>query len=372
MLSKRAQLMDFSGIRKVFDLGTKLENPINLSIGQPDFDVADELKSIAADAIDAGMNKYAPTTGLPPFREALREHIKNRYDHEPEDLLVTSGVSGGLALAMLALLEPGDQVLIPDPYFVSYKQLVHMTGAEPVFYNTYPDWQPDLGKMDRLVTDRTRALVVNSPSNPTGAVLSTAELEALAGFADGHKLTVISDEIYDEFFYEAGAAPSFATLYPQTVVLNGFSKSQAMTGWRVAWASGPEDIIGAMAKIQQFTFVTVPPPFQLAAAHAISSGSPPAAGHLEDYRRRRDLIFDLLRTDFDLQKPAGAFYAFPRAPWGTGEEFVTKAIEHRVLAIPGSVFSERDSHFRLSFAAPEEVIREGAAILCDLAGKKPD
>jgi len=369
MLSRRAQLMDFSGIRRVFDLGSRLENPINLSIGQPDFDVAEELKSVAAGAMSSGLNKYAPTAGLPHFREALRKHIDARYGYEPEDLLVTSGVSGGLALAMLALLGPGDQVLVPDPYFVSYKQLVHMAGAEPVFYDTYPDWRPKLGDMARLVTERTRVLLVNSPGNPTGAVLGSGDMQALAEFAAAHELVVISDEIYDDFFYDSEALPSFATLYPRTVVLNGFSKSQAMTGWRVGWAAGPREIVTAMAKIQQFTFVTVPPPFQMAAAHAIAGGGPPAAGHLAEYRARRDLICELLSPAFEFARPAGAFYAFPKAPWGTAEEFVRRAIESRVLAIPGSVFSERDTHFRLSFAASESTIREGAAILCDLASR---
>jgi aspartate/methionine/tyrosine aminotransferase len=371
MLSKRAQQMDFSGIRKVFDLGSKLADPINLSIGQPDFDVADELKAVATEAIRGGRNSYAPTAGLPELRAALRTALERRYQLEPEDVLVTAGVSGGLALAMLALLDPGDEVLVPDPYFVSYKQLAHLAGAKPVFYDTYPHWRPNVQEMESLVTPRTRMLLVNSPANPTGAVLREDDLRQLADFAAAHDLTVISDEIYDDFFFDGEATPSFARLHPRTVVLNGFSKSQAMTGWRVGWAAGPEEIIGAMAKIQQFTFVTVPPPFQLAAVRALSSGTDLAAGHLDEYRTRRDLMYELLCGSFELEKPAGAFYAFPQAPWGTAGEFIARAVENNVLAIPGSVFSERDTHFRLSFAAPEEVIREGAGVLCRLAAERP-
>jgi len=371
MITERARGMDFSGIRKVFDLASKVEHPLDLSIGQPDFDVDDALKAAAVKAINSGRNRYAPTAGTPELRAALAEHVERRYGLKPEGLLVTAGVSGGLSLAMLALLAPGDEVLLPDPYFVSYKQLAILAGARPVFYDTYPDWRPDPAGIEKLITPRTKVLLVNSPSNPTGAVLAEPQLRALAELAGRHDLTAISDEIYDDFFYEGEPAPSFGGLYPRTVVLNGFSKSQAMTGWRVGWAAGPAEIIGAMTKIQQFTFVTVPPAFQLAAAESLRAGVAPAAGHLEPYRAKRDLIFRLLEDRFELTRPAGAFYAFPRAPWGTGDEFVAAAIERRVLAIPGSVFSEKDSHFRLSFAAPDETIREGARILCELAGRGP-
>jgi aspartate aminotransferase/aminotransferase len=371
MISKRAKAMDFSGIRKVFDLASKIEDPLNLSIGQPHFDVPDGLKKVAVEALAAGRNKYAPTVGIPELRQALTAHLEARYALEPEGVLVTAGVSGGLSLAMLALLEPGDEVLVPDPYFVSYKQLVLMSGATPVFYDVYPDWRPDAAKIEPLITGNTKVLLVNSPGNPTGAVVAEEDLRALAELAAKHDLTVISDEIYDDFFYDCDPAPSFASLYSRTLVLNGFSKSQAMTGWRVGWAAGPAEIIGAMAKMQQFTFVTVPQPFQLAAAEALRAGGPPAAGHLADYRAKRDLMYELLAPTFSLKRPAGAFYAFPQAPWGTAEEFVTRAIGSRVLAIPGSVFSERDTHFRLSFAAPDEVIREGCAVLCELAERGP-
>ncbi len=369
MISERARNMDFSGIRKVFDLAREVESPLNLSIGQPDFDVEEDLKELAAEAIRAGRNKYAPTAGLPELREALRRHVSGRYGLEPEDLLVTAGVSGGLSLAMLALVQPGDEVLVPDPYFVSYKQLVHLAGGTPVFYDTYPEWKVDAAKVEALITPRTKVLLVNTPGNPTGAVIPRQQLEALAAVAEARGLVVISDEIYDDFFYDQEAAPSFGSLYPKTLVLNGFSKSQAMTGWRVGWAAGPAEIVAAMAKIQQFTFVTVPQPFQLAAMRALEAGGPPAAGHLEEYRSKRDLLCGLLEPSFSLSRPGGAFYAFPQAPWGSASDFVAAAIAERVLAIPGSVFSERDTHFRLSFAAADDVIREGAAQLCRLAEK---
>jgi aspartate/methionine/tyrosine aminotransferase len=399
MISKRARSMEASGIRKAFDLGARLKNPLNLSIGQPDFDVPEETKRVAIEAIKAGRNAYAPSAGLPEARSALQAHIGRRYGWEPEDVIVTAGVSGGLALAMLATLDPGDEILVPDPYFVSYKQLPAVCGARPVFYDVHPDWKVDAGKVEGLVTPRTKVLLVNSPANPTGAALSEEELRGLAEVARRHDLLVLSDEVYDDFYYDGPAPPTFGKLWAKTLVLNGFSKSQAMTGWRVGWAAGPRELVAEMTKINQFTFVTVPPAFQLAAAASLtgrqsavgggrkSKSLPPdathrllptahrlptpAAGHLDAYRAKRDLICGKLAGRFEFRRPGGAFYLFPKAPWGTGTEFVAAAIEERVLTIPGNVFSERDTHFRISFAAPDAVLEEAGDILARLAERGP-
>lgn len=371
MISKRAESMEASGIRKVFDLATKVKNPLNLSIGQPDFDVPEEAKRCAIEAIRGGKNAYAPSGGTPELRSALTAHIRARYEWAPEDLMVTAGVSGGLALAMLAALDPGDEILVPDPYFVSYKQLPAMCGAKPVFYNTYPDWRIDAARVEKLVTPRTRALLVNTPANPTGFAASEAELRALAEVARRHDLLVLSDEVYDDFYFDGPAPMTFARLWPKTLVMNGFSKSQAMTGWRVGWAAGPRELVGAMTKIAQFTFVTVPPPFQLAAAGSLGSKAGPAAGHFAEYAAKRELACKKLSGAFEFTKPGGAFYIFVKAPWGTGTEFATAAVNERVLVIPGNVFSERDTHFRVSFAAPDAVLEEAGDILCRLARRGP-
>jgi len=371
MISRRAAAMESSGIRKVFDLAATVKNPLNLSIGQPDFDVPEPWKQVAVEAIRAGRNAYAPTAGIPELRKALAAHLEGRYGWRPEDLVVTAGVSGALALALLATLDPGDEVLVPDPYFVSYKQLPLMCGARPVFYDVYPDWRIDAAAVEKLVTPRTKVLLVNTPANPTGAAVSEAELRALAELARRHDLLVLADEVYDDFLYDGAAPPTFARLWPKTLVTNGFSKSQAMTGWRVGWAAGPRELIAAMTKVQQFTYVTVPPAFQLAAAESLGAGGLPAAGHLDEYRAKRELACAGLAGAFEFTKPGGAFYIFAKAPWGTGTEFATAAVKERVLVIPGCVFSERDTHFRISFAAPDAVLEEACAILCRLAKRGP-
>lgn len=357
-LADRVSRTDVSGIRKVFDLAAKLKDPVNLSIGQPDFDVPEAVREAAVSAIRAGKNSYTQTQGGPELRRALLEQLGGRY--ADGELLVTSAVTGGLLLAFMALLDPGDEVLVPEPYFLMYKQLPLLLGARPVYYNTYPDWRIDAAELERLVTPRTKAICLNSPSNPTGKVYSRAELEEVARVAARHGLPVISDEIYSAFVYD-GEFVSFREVYPDTLALGGFSKSHAMTGWRLGYAAGPAELIAAMTKFQQFTYVCAPAPFQLAGVAALNAD---VSAHIAEYRVKRDLIYrGLIEAGYEVELPGGAFYIFPKVPWGTDAEFVAKCIENGLLVIPGSVFSERRTHFRIAYAAKNETIARGVEIL---------
>lgn len=363
MISKRAQSMDASGIRKVFDLAANMTHPVNLSIGQPDFDVPEPAKEAMTAAVRAGRNRYTPSPGIPPLRKAVKERCRTKHGFEPEDVMVTSGTSGGLTLALLAAVDPGDEVLAPDPYFVSYKQLALICGARPVFYDTYPDFRLRREELEKAVTDRAKVLMLNSPSNPTGAVMTEDEVKTACEFARERGVTIISDEIYDPFWY--GTRPvSPARFYDRVVTLNGWSKSHAMTGWRIGWAAGPAEIIDQMIKLQQFTYVCAPAPVQHAALETIDLDTEPVR---LAYRKKRDLACGILSEAMAFTGPEGAFYVFPEAPGGSGLEFVKRAIEENVLVIPGNVFSERDSHFRLSFAADDEVIERGCRKLAELA-----
>ncbi len=357
-LADRVACTNISGIRKVFDLAAKLTDPINLSIGQPDFGVPEAVQEAAIAAIRAGKNSYTPTQGGPELRAALLEHFAGRY--QPGELLVTNAVSGGLLLSFLALLNPGDEILIPDPYFVMYKQLALMLGAKPVYYDTYPDWGLHPERLAGLITPRTKAIVINNPANPTGRLYSRSELEAVAEVLTPRGIVAISDEIYAEFCYAEGFV-SLAELYPQTLLLGGFSKSHALTGWRVGYAVGPGELIQAMTKFQQFTFVCAPTPFQVAAVKALETDM---SESVAAYRRKRDLIYSgLIAAGYEVEKPDGAFYIFPRVPWGTDEEFVARCIENSLLVIPGSVFSERHTHFRIAYAAADQTIERGLEVL---------
>ena len=364
-IADRTKLIDASGIRKVFALAASLKDPINFSIGQPDFDVPDALKEEAIKAIRAGQNKYSQTAGDSILKEKIAEQIKKEFGWERPAVLVASGVSGGLLLAFMALINPGDEVIIPDPYFVIFKHIINLLGGKCVFVDSYPDFKLPVEAIGRAVTAKTKMIIVNSPCNPTGAVYSEEQIKALAKIAAENDILVITDEIYEKFCYE-GDCPSIASYYDKTLLLRGFSKSYAMTGWRLGFAAvhkSINDIIEEMTKIQQYTFVCAPTPFQKAAVAALDYD---VSELVADYRRKRDLIFDGLKDKFELVKPGGAFYAFVKSPIQSATEFVEKAIANNVLVIPGNVFSERDTHFRISYATTDEKIQKGIEILRNL------
>jgi len=365
-ISKRTLAVDASGIRKVFDLAAKLKDPINLSIGLPDFDVPDIAKEVAISAIKGGSNRYTQTQGIAPLRNRLRKDLSDEMGRDVGDVLITSGVAGGLFLAVLALIDPGDEVIFLDPYFVMYKHMVTMAGGVSVPVSCYPDFGFPAARVEAAITPRTKLLMLNSPSNPTGMVMSDAEIQAAVALAKKHDLILLTDEIYEPFLYDqARGLPSPARYYDKTLLLRGFSKSHAMTGWRLGYATGPEAILSQMIKLQQYTYICAPSPLQEAAVAALDVSMTDA---VNAYRRKRDLVFDRLSKKFDVQKPGGAFYIFPKAPAGmTGTQFVAEAIKNNVLIIPGNVFSEYDTHFRISYATTEEKLIAGCDVLCSLA-----
>ena len=366
-VSRRAMGVDASGIRKVFDLAAKMKDPINLSIGLPDFDVPEPAKLAAIESIKRGDNRYTQTQGIAPLRERLRKEMSAEIGRDVGEVLITSGVSGGLFLAILATIDPGDEVLFLDPYFVMYKHLVTMAGGTPVIVDSYPDFRFRAERVEKAITPKTKVLILNSPSNPTGVVMSQAEVDAAVAVAKKHDLLLISDEIYEPFLYETsgfGKLASPAASYEKTIILRGFSKSHAMTGWRLGYAAGPEAIIGQMTKLQQYTYVCAPSPLQHAALAAMDI---PMTEAVAAYRRKRDIAYSILSGSFAVVKPQGAFYIFPKAPQGmTASDFVAKAIENNVLVIPGNVFSEKDTHFRISYATTDEKLAKGCEILCSL------
>jgi aspartate aminotransferase/aminotransferase len=363
MIADRMKLIDASGIRKVFDLAAKLKDPLNLSIGQPDYDVPESVKEAAIAAIRAGNNKYTQTQGIGELRDRIAADLAAQFKVAKPNVLITSGTSGGLLLALMVTVNPGDEVLIGDPYFVMYKHLVNLLGGKPVFVDTYPDFRLTAERVRSRITPRTKILMLNSPCNPSGAVLTGSEIDSLLAVAREHKLLVLSDEIYDAFCYDTPYESAFGR-YENVVLLKGFSKTWAMTGWRLGYATGPAEIMQAMTMLQQYSFVCAPSMVQCAGLTAIDTDMSEAVA---DFRERRDLIYNALKNDFEVSRPGGAFYIFPKAPGGRAQEFVAKAIERSVLIIPGNVFSERDTHFRISYAASRDTIRRGAEILCQLA-----
>ncbi len=362
-IGERTRCFDASGIRKVFELGAKMTDPIDLSIGQPDFDVPEEVRQAAIDAINSGKNGYALSQGIPVLREKLQARIDEQYGHDDREVFVTCGTSGGLVLALLVALNPGEEVIVFDPCFVMYDALTGVAGGKAVYVDTYPDFRIDIDRVADAITPRTKAIVFNSPNNPTGVVADKEEIRRLAELAAERDVLLISDEIYREFCYD-GPAISPAEFNPQTLVVDGFSKSHGMPGWRLGFAHGPSAIIHAMIKLQQYSFVCAPHPMQWAGAVAMDVD---ISRHVDAYRKKRDMLVEGLARDYELVCPGGAFYAFAKLPWGTGMEFVARAIEHNLLIIPGSIFSRQDTHFRISYAADDSVIERGIEVLKKLA-----
>jgi aspartate/methionine/tyrosine aminotransferase len=362
-IAQRTAAFDSSGIRRVFDLAATLTDPVNLSIGQPDFDVPEPVRRACIRAIESGRNSYSQTQGIGPLRERLHSEIHRLYGHDDRKVFVSSGTSGGLLLAMLTLVEPGDEVIFFDPYFVMYPALIRLVDGVPVPIDTYPDFRIDLERVAAAITPRTKMILVNSPANPTGVAASQEELRGLAELAERHDLALVSDEIYSAFHYDEPFV-SPARYNERTIVIDGFSKSHAMTGWRVGYVHGPAEVIETMVKLQQYTFVCAPQPAQWAGLEAMDVDLTP---YREAYRAKRDLVVAGLSDRYDLVRPGGAFYLFPRAPRGSGMALVEEAIARGLLIIPGNVFSQRDSHFRISYAASDETLRRGIELLNDLA-----
>jgi aspartate/methionine/tyrosine aminotransferase len=372
--SQRAQRINGSGIRQVVELGQKLTDPSNFSIGQPDFPVPDAIKQAAVDAIMNNKNGYSLSAGIPELREALIEHVRRDVGWDDFGLMVTSGTSGGLMLSAMAMLDPGDELIIPDPYFVLYPYMSELCGARGVKCDTYPDFILTAERVERLITPRTKAVLTCSPGNPAGVVASAQQQRDLHDLCRRKNLTLISDEIYDEFVYseartENGRPPSPCRIpgsQADTLLIRGFGKTYGITGWRLGYAAGPKWLIAEMTKLQQYTYVCPPTPLQYGAIAALSVDMQPT---VDEYQKRRDLVCSMLGRYANIPHPGGAFYAFVEVPKRLGitsTQFFQQAYERNTLIVPGKTFSERDTHFRLSFATAMPKLLQGLDVLSDL------
>ncbi len=373
-ISDRAKHVDVSGIRRVFELGAQLKNPINLSIGQPDFPVPDALKQATIRAIENDRNGYTLTQGVPELLSAISRHLAAdvgwTVPSDDSNVIVTSGTSGALWLAFMAILNPGDEVIIADPYFLLYPALGQITGASMVLCDTYPDFRLTAERVEPLITSRTKILLLNSPSNPSGVVLNTQEVRELVDLCERRGILLISDEIYDEFTYadarEDGKCPSPARMTDQILLVRGFGKTYGCTGWRMGYVAGPKPLVTQIQKYQQYTYVCAPSMAQVGLAGAFDIDM---SSHVAAYQRKRDLVLEAFKGVTTVEHPGGAFYAFVEVPKRLGltaSAFVEKAIENSVLIIPGKVFSRRDTHFRLSYAVSDKTLQAGLTVLTGL------
>lgn len=363
-ISKRAGAFDSSGIRKAFDLAARLEDPINLAIGQPDFAMPEVARAAAHEAVDAGRNGYTQTQGIPELRGRLEERARAETGQPGRKLCVTSGSSGALVLVLMALVDPGDEVILFEPAFVMYRPLVEFLGGRCVIVDTSPTFRIDVDAVAAAITPRTRAILLNTPSNPTGFVAPADTVRDLAVLAERTGVTLVSDELYRSFCYDE-PFHSPAAHSDRVVVIDGFSKSHAMTGWRVGWVHGPAEVVDACTMLQQYTFVCAPQVGQWAAIAALDA---PMDVPLAECRRKRDRLMAGLEGRYRFVKPGGAFYLFPEAPGGSGRRFAEIAAEReKLIVVPGSVFGGADTHFRIAYTVTDRTLDRGIEALRRLA-----
>jgi aminotransferase len=367
-LSQAVSTLKPSGIRKFFDIAATMENVISLGIGEPDFATPQPIIEAGIRSLQQGETHYTSNMGIFELRQAIAANLEDLYGvkYDPRSEIVTTvGVSEALYLAFTALLNPGDEVIIPTPCFVSYQAEVALAGGVPieVYTNMEDDFQPNPAVIEKAITPKTKAILLGYPNNPTGAVVSRENLEAIAKLAEAHDLVVVSDEIYDRLVYnhEHVCFPALPGMHDRTILLGGFSKSYAMTGWRIGYAAGPANLIQGLVRIHQYSVMSAPTISQYAALEALRVGEPYVQDMLAEYDRRRKLIYNgLNELGLPTFEPHGAFYVFPYIQ-NTGmddETFAERLLkEEEVAVVPGSSFGAAGAGFvRCSYATNYNLI----------------
>jgi aminotransferase len=370
-LSDTVRSMPPSGIRRFFDMLAEMKDVISLTIGEPDFTTPEPITEAAIASLQAGETHYTANGGILELRELIAANLSHRYGvaYDPRtELVVTVGASEAVDASLRALLDPGDEVIYHEPCFVSYAPCIQLAGGVPVPISTTDatDFRLRAADVEAAVTPRTKALFLGYPNNPTGAVLSRDELEAIAEVARRHDLLVVSDEIYDRLVYGSHrhvAASALDGMRERTVLIGGFSKAYAMTGWRLGWVCAPNILVDAMMKVHQYVMMSAPTPAQFAALEAMVSGEEDVRGMVAEYDRRRKLVVGALREmGLECAEPRGAFYAFPRiGSTGMNDETFAERLlmEERVAVIPGSAFGEAGAgHVRICYAQSYELLEE--------------
>ena len=386
MLNRRVAAVPPSGIRRFFDIVSEMKDVVSLGVGEPDFRTPWTYSDAAIYSLRQGRTHYTSNWGLPELRRLIAEYEEARFgvSYQPEkEILVTVGASEGIDLALRALVEPGDEVLVPNPSYVSYAPGVAFAGGTCVALPTRAEdgFKVTAETLRAAITPRTKALILPYPNNPTGGIMGRADLEAVAGVLRDTNIAVISDEIYAELTYGEARHISFASIpgmWDRTITLNGFSKAFAMTGWRLGYACGPNELLSVMVKIHQYTIMCAPTAGQYAAVEALRFGLEndfaDVRRMVDAYDRRRHLIVQGLReAGLPCHEPLGAFYAFPsvKETGLSSEEFCEKLLwDQRVAAVPGNAFGELgEGHIRCSYAASNENILEAVRRIGEFVAK---
>jgi Aspartate/tyrosine/aromatic aminotransferase len=363
--AQRVLDIDISGIRKMFEGAGP--NSINLGLGQPDFDTPQHIKQAAIDAINEGFTGYTAGPGIPELRQALVSKFKNEnnFDVSPNEVIVTSGASEALEIAIASLVGPGDEVLIANPGFVSYNSLVSLMGGRVVPLHLADDLTISPEDVVEKLSSKTKAMIVNSPANPTGAVQSKSDMKAFAQIADDHGITLISDEVYEHFIYE-GEHVSPAQFSDNVITINAVSKTFSMTGWRIGYVAARKEYTEQMIKVHQYVQACANSIAQKAALAAIEGPMDSVFAMRDEFKARRDMLVEGLNSiGLNCASPKGAFYAFPEVPEGsTSGEIASKLVSNDVIVVPGTAFGDRgEGHIRLSYASSMDNLKNALDIM---------
>jgi aspartate aminotransferase len=374
--SARARRVQLSGIRRMFEMAKP--DSINLGLGELDFDPPEIAQDAIAKAVRDGHNGYGPTRGLPDLREALAVHLRRyRTDVEVENVIVTAGATQGILVTALTLFDHGDEVLVPDPGFVIYQPHVIMCGALPVRYGLMPtnDFQPNPDEILELVTPRTKAIIVNSPNNPTAGMMDIDTVKALRDIANDHDLVIISDEVYDNIVFEGEHHSLLNGDYDHMVYINSFSKTYAMTGWCIGYLAASKYLVTQLSKIQYYNIACPSTPLQYGALAALDTPKKVQKERINILKKRRDVMVNRLNDieGITCLKPKGAFFTFPSFSQDiSSEDFALKLLDAGVICIPGTAFGRGgEGHLRFSFASSVENIERAMDIIEEVAGTIP-
>jgi aminotransferase len=370
-----------SGIRRFFDLVASTEDAISLGVGEPDFTTPWHIREAAIYSLEKGYTMYTSNLGIPELRQELSRYLKASHglDYDPDsELLITVGVSEGLDLACRAILDPGDEVVMPDPCYVSYNSCVILAGGKAIMVPTDEknNFEISAADIEANINDRTKAIMLGYPANPTGAVMPRHKLEKIAELARRNNLLIISDEIYGQLVYgmEHTCVATLPQMKDSTVLLGGFSKAYAMTGWRLGYVAASKEVIAAMFKIHQYTIMCAPTMAQVAAIEALTSGEEDVKEMVEDYNRRRlFMVKGLNKIGLPCFEPKGAFYAFPsiKSTGLTSEQFAEKLLmEEKVAVVPGTAFGQcGEGYVRCCYATSMADIEEALKRMGKFVGK---
>ena len=365
LYADRVYQIESSTIRKVFREGSVIKDVVNLGIGIPHFQPSKILQDELYQATLKGHNIYTFDEGIEELRELISKRISERKGRKPGEVVITNGATGGIFLLLNTLVNANDEVIILDPGFnIVYEQDIKLLGAKPIFWNNYPDFSFKKETLLPLISSKTKGIMLNSPANPTGKVMSQAEIDDIIEIAKEHDLFIISDEVYEDYYFSKEPLPSSWKNYEKTFLVNSFSKSHGITGWRIGYIAFPKEYFKPITTLQSISLASINSMSQYALLKAFDKEvKQEIDNYVKEYKEKRDFFYNEIKNSYEISKCEGGFYFFLKAPNNNASIFFEKAIKEKLIFVPGKAFSNYDTHFRTSFGVSDQDLEKGCKIL---------